>query len=73
MVTLFLPIKGPQIAYANFELHFHIRHFYSLHAGLHAFHVQYIQRDTIRENVHTNLITIMSTAAQVPQQHVMAR
>ena len=47
--------------------------FYSLHAGLHAFHVQYKQTDTIRQNAHTNLITVMLTAAQVPQQHVMAR
>ena len=47
--------------------------FYSLHAGLHAFHVQYKQKDTIRQNAHTNPITIMLTAAQVPQQHVMAR
>ena len=44
--------------------------FYSLHPGLHAFHVQYKQTDTIRQNAHMNLITIMLTATHVPQQHV---
>ena len=47
--------------------------FYSLHPGPHAFHVQYKQTDTIRQKAHTNLITIMLTAAQVLQQHVMSR